>query len=120
MAVPQGEKINIWIECSRWLAAFTLAGAIINIFLMLAKNSYDKFKLWLPHKRHVIVCGVGLKGDRLVEDILKKGHTVVVIEINPNNPALPILSEKGVIVVIGTATDVDVAGCVKARKYGGV
>lgn len=108
MAVPQGEKINVWIECSRWLAAIALAGAIINIFSMLAKNSYDKLRLMFFCKRHVIICGVGLKGDRLVENIQKKGHTVVVIEINPNNPALQILSQKGVIVVTGTATDGDV------------
>lgn len=108
VAVSPGVKVNICIEISRWLAAITLAGTIMNIVSMLAKNSYDKIRLKYFCDGHTIVCGVGLKGERLVEDLLKHGHQVVVIDVNPDNPALPILSQKGAIVIIGNASDADV------------
>jgi len=108
LTVPAGKEINMPIEISRWLSAVTVAGAIFNVFLLLGKHSYIKYRLKYLCDEHVIVCGAGLKGERLIEDILNKGMSVVVIDNDSNNPAIQILSEKGAIFINGNAADADV------------
>ncbi|MGC8662278.1 MAG: NAD-binding protein [Candidatus Micrarchaeia archaeon] len=56
----------------------------------------------MEYKDHVIVCGYGIVGERIVEILIEHGINVVVIETDPHK--VDILKEKGVPVVAGDAT----------------
>lgn len=53
---------------------------------------------------HVIVVGLGSFGIRVVADLKRAGHDVVVIERSPDNRYLPSAAELGVPVIFGDAT----------------
>ncbi|MEM0086922.1 MAG: NAD(P)-binding protein [Candidatus Micrarchaeaceae archaeon] len=53
-------------------------------------------------KDHVIVCGYGLVGERVVDILLENGISVVVVEIDPEK--VEILRERGIDVIKGDAT----------------
>jgi len=65
---------------------------------------------------HVIVCGYGLVGERVVDILMEHNIRVVVIEINPEK--VQALMERGVDVIKGDATSSKVlrdAGVERAR-----
>ena len=63
---------------------------------------------------HVIVCGLGHVGYRVVRQLLEYGQEVVGVEKNPQAPFLERVRHMGVPVVLGDATDIAVL-----RQIGG-
>jgi len=84
------------------LAAYTAISGLYAIFreqIMLISSQW--------YKDHVIVCGLGLKGT-LIADDMYPNHKVIAIEKDENNPEIPKLKCRGVVVLIGNAVDPDV------------
>ncbi len=97
-------RVNWMLELARFLVpaltAFTAFQAIINLF----REQTQWWHLWRLQD-HIIVCGLGRKGSCLVDDLLAKGHPLVVIEKNLEPAAADEYQRKGVIVIEGDAAD---------------
>jgi voltage-gated potassium channel Kch len=67
-----------------------------------------QFRHWWLIKRatgHYVICGLGDRGFALAEDLLKKRHTVIAIELSPSNPNIERLRKLGGAVIEGDARD---------------
>ena len=97
-------SVNWMLELARFLVpaftAFTAFQAIINLF----REQTQWWHLWRLQD-HIIVCGLGRKGSCLVDDLLAKGHPLVVIEKNLEPATADEYQRKGVIIIEGDAAD---------------
>jgi Trk K+ transport system NAD-binding subunit len=82
-------------------AAFT---AIVTQYLLRARlgGAFDLRRI--PDSGHVVVCGLGNIGFRVVEELLKADEQVVVIEADRNNRFLASARRLGAAIVPGDAT----------------
>ena len=92
------------LEVARLLAPATAAYTALSALGLLFREQLQMLRLYFI-KNHVIVCGLGRKGLRLVKDFLDRGDRVVVIEMDPRNDEIETCREQGVIVLIGNAAD---------------
>ena len=108
-------RVNWMLELARFLVpaltAFTAFQAIINLF----REQTQWWHLWRL-RDHIIVCGLGRKGSRLVDDLLAKGHPLVVIEKNLEPATAEEYRRKGVIVIEGDAADPDTLETARLRR----
>jgi Trk K+ transport system NAD-binding subunit len=81
-------------------AAFT---AIVTNYLLRARLGGALEVRRIPDSGHVIVCGLGAIGFRVVEELLRYGEPVVVIERDPGNRFVRAVRQLGVPVIIGDA-----------------
>lgn len=56
-------------------------------------------------RRHVILCGLGKLGLRVLEELLQLGEEVIVLEKNPQCPNIAFARKHGVAVLIGTGRE---------------
>jgi hypothetical protein len=103
---PVGWQLNI----ARFLAALVAAGALFRALVMLFYDQFEVGLLRLFGHNHVIVCGLGRKGAALVTELRERDEWVVVVENDPENPALQHCRELGATVLIGSATNPRVLG----------
>jgi Trk K+ transport system NAD-binding subunit len=82
-------------------AAFT---AILTNYLVRAQLGGALEVRRMPESGHVIVCGVGNVGFRVVQELLRQGQSVVAIERATDNPFIATARRQGVPVIIGDAT----------------
>jgi hypothetical protein len=92
------------LQVARFLAPVTTAYAIVQAALALFAFQIQKTWLWW-RGGHVVICGLGRKGVKLVEELRKKGRRVVVIEHDPANDGLARCRALGVVVLVGRAND---------------
>lgn len=92
------------LEIARFTAPLVAASALIGTFASLFS---DRWRRWTVRfrRRHVIICGLGRKGARLVEELRQAGESVVVIEPDEHNPGLARCRELGVVVIPGRSDD---------------
>jgi voltage-gated potassium channel Kch len=92
------------LEIARFTAPLVAASALIGTFASLFS---DRWRRWTVRfrSRHVIICGLGRKGARLVEELRQAGESVVVIEPDEHNPGLARCRELGVVVIPGRSDD---------------
>jgi Trk K+ transport system NAD-binding subunit len=83
------------------LAAFT---AILTNYLVRARLGGALEIRRIPDGGHVVVCGLGNIGFRVVEELLRAGQSVVVVEANRDNTFLATARQLGAAVVIGNCT----------------
>lgn len=99
-------QMNGMLQVARFLipalAAFTVFQAILNIF----KEQTQWLHLWRL-RDHVIVCGLGRKGGRLVDDLVANGFRVVAIENAIVSATADDYRRRGVIVIEGDATEAE-------------
>jgi Trk K+ transport system NAD-binding subunit len=86
-------------------AAFT---AIFTNYLIRANLGGALAVRRIPDGGHVIVCGLGNIGFRIVEELHQQGEQVVVIERKPENAFTPTVRRLGVPVIVGDATVAEV------------
>ncbi len=92
------------LQVARFLAPAVAAYAAVRAILALFAEQFDFARLrW--SSGHVVVCGLGRKGVRLVEELRKKGERVVVIEGDGTNPDLPACRDLGAVVLQGNSGD---------------
>lgn len=101
------EDVAPWaLEVARFLlpglTAFTALQALSTLF----KEQAQWLQLW-QLKDHTIVCGLGRKGSFFVEDLLKNGQKLVVIDKNIHPMVANDFRQRGAIVLVGDATEAD-------------
>jgi Trk K+ transport system NAD-binding subunit len=82
------------------LAAFT---AILTNYLLRARLGGALEVRRIPESGHLIICGLGPIGFRVVEELLRFGEPVVVIERDAGNRFVRAARQLGVPVIIGDA-----------------
>lgn len=82
-------------------AAFT---AIFTNYLIRANLGGALEIRRIPESGHIIVCGLGNVGFRVVEELIRQGEPVVVIEANSANPFISAARRLGAAVILGNAT----------------
>jgi Trk K+ transport system NAD-binding subunit len=93
-------------------AAFT---AIFTNYLIRANLGGALEVRRIPESGHIIVCGLGNVGFRVVEELLQQGERVVAIEANPNNAFTATARRLGAAVIIGNANVAQVLRQANAR-----
>jgi Trk K+ transport system NAD-binding subunit len=83
------------------IAAFT---AIVTNYLLRARLGGALEVRRIPDSGHIIVCGLGNVGFRVVEELLRNGERVVVIERSQESRFISTARRLGVAVIIGDAT----------------
>ncbi|MDD2366989.1 MAG: NAD-binding protein [Desulfuromonadaceae bacterium] len=81
------------------------------------RQKYSLAKLQIA-KNHVVICGLGEKGMRLLETFLNKEvpYTVVVIDSKADHPEILSCWERGVVVVTGDAADTTILEYANASR----
>jgi len=87
------------------IAAFT---AIVTNALLTARLGGVFEIRRIPDRGHVVVCGLGNVGFRVVEQLIHMGERVVVVERKTDNPFAATCRRQGAAVVIGDATVAEV------------
>jgi hypothetical protein len=90
------------LDVARLLAPATTATAIAVALAAVFHEELEELRLRL-RRRHVVVCGLGERGTRLVRSLLDAGFRVVAVELDPGNRAIPELRRRGALVVVGDA-----------------
>lgn len=83
------------------IAAFT---AIVTNYLLRARLGGIFEIRRIPDRGHVVVCGLGNVGLRVVEELVRLDERVVVVEAKIDNPFIATSRRQGCAVVIGDAT----------------
>jgi len=92
------------LQVARFLApALSVTTAALALFAILS----DRIQMLLLrfYKDHVVICGLGRKGQLLCERFIDLGQRVVVIESDENNDMLEACKEMGAALLIGSATE---------------
>ncbi|MCA9270533.1 MAG: NAD-binding protein [Planctomycetales bacterium] len=92
------------LELARFLGPLVSAYTVVSALVGLFSAEIHRWWIWFLG-RHVVVCGMGRKGIRLVEQLRAAGKRVVVIEPDEQNPHIPQCRELGCHVVTGRAND---------------
>jgi Trk K+ transport system NAD-binding subunit len=98
-------------------AAFT---AILTNYLVRAQLRGALEVRRIPESGHVIVCGLGNVGFRVVEALLRQGERVVVLERSRDNPFILTARRRGAAVIVGDATMTEVLRQAHAGAAGAV
>ena len=92
------------LNVARFLAPIVTSIAAIAGFLVLFREQLQRFRI-SRLRNHIIVCGIGDKGIRLVRRLRSQGHAVVAIERDPRRPPLESHHDTGVALLVGDARD---------------
>lgn len=109
-ALPDGAWQKAFISSLRMLgmalvAAFT---AILTNYLVRAHLGGALEVRRIPERGHVIVCGLGNVGFRVMQELLRHDERVVAIERTRDSAFVPTARRQGVAVIIGNATIMEV------------
>jgi len=91
------------LQFARLLAPATSAYAAFRALAALFDQQFDEFRLRFA-RNHVVVCGLGKHGLRLVQGFHEAGDRVVVIERDEGKDDLAYCARHGIRVVVGDAT----------------
>lgn len=88
-----------------------MGAAVVATFTALVTNYLIRARLGtaleirrIPDGGHVVVCGLGNIGFRVVEELLQRGERVVVIESSAQSRFIATTRRQGVAVILGDAT----------------
>lgn len=116
----RGERYPDWLKVfisvlklvgAALIAAFT---AIFTQYLLRAKLGGALEIRWVPDGGHIVVCGLGNIGFRLVNELTEMGERVVVVDNRDDGPFVATVRRKGVPTFVGDATVVEVLRQVRA------
>jgi Trk K+ transport system NAD-binding subunit len=104
--LPHGGWQKVFVGLLRLVGAALTAAftAILTNYLVRAQLGGALEVRRIPDGGHIIVCGLGNVGFRVVEELLREDEKVVAIERSRDNPLIPTARRLGVAVVIGDAT----------------
>jgi Trk K+ transport system NAD-binding subunit len=112
--------VKVFISVLRLLGAALTAAftAIVTNYLLRARLGGALEVRRIPDSGHIIVCGLGNVGFRVVEELLRNDEQVVVIERSQQSRFIATARRLGVAVIVGDATVPEVlrqANAVRAR-----
>ncbi len=90
------------LDVARFLAPATTVTAVAVALAAILGEELAEVRLHLQ-RRHVVVCGLGERGIRLVRSLRDAGYRVVAVELDPGNRAIPEVRRRGALVVVGDA-----------------
>lgn len=99
--------LNWQLEVARFLAPGVMAYTATQALLVLFREQLKLLRLRFT-KGHVVVCGLGRTGCKVVADLLRHGGRVVVIEEDRENDWTAMCEGLGASILIGDATDAHV------------
>jgi Trk K+ transport system NAD-binding subunit len=104
--LPHGGWQKVFVSGMRLVglaltAAFT---AILTNYLVRAHLGGALEVRRIPDSGHIVVCGLGNVGFRVMHELLNQGEKVVVIERQRDNPFIATARRQGVPVILGDAT----------------
>ena len=80
-----------------------LAGGAARVIQLIGDQKEQQLALASTFTDHIIVCGIGRVGYRVIQELLGFGEQVVGINLNENEEWLPSLPKAGVPIIIGDA-----------------
>ena len=92
------------LNVARFLAPIVASMAAVAGLLLLFREQLQRFRI-SRLRNHIIVCGMGEKGTRLVQRLGSQGHAVVAIERDPLNSPLDTRRGTRSALVVGDARD---------------
>lgn len=95
------------LEIARFAAAITTALAVVSALFGIFREQWNRLRISMM-RNHVIIIGFGTKGKNILQENLKKGKKVVVIDNDPLNPNLSILKSSKCRFLPGDATGKDI------------
>lgn len=105
MIIGKPEHQEILFKIAQILGAGGTAFATLKAYWKEIWEKIDLIKL--QHATgHVIICGLGDKGMRLMSTFTAKGYRVVFIEAKQEHPDIPSCRQRGVLVLTGDASDI--------------
>lgn len=104
---PKGE-IDLALEIARFMVPAVAAFATLNALIAVLADQADLIRA-RRRRGHVVICGLGRRGMRLVRSIRegKRPVAVVVVEADAANPNVKLARDLGANVVIGNAAEVE-------------
>jgi Trk K+ transport system NAD-binding subunit len=104
--LPPGSWQKVFVSVLRLAGAALTAAftAILTNYLLRAHLGGALEARRIPDGGHIIVCGIGNVGFRVVAELLAQGEKVVAIERSPDNAFIATARRQGVPVILGEAT----------------
>jgi hypothetical protein len=112
--IAVGPPYSAWLETARWVAPFTTAYAGYRVIADIFSDRWARFRASRMLRGHVVVCGLGRCGLRIAT--ADWGMPVVAIERAPSATDIEHCRGKGVVLIVGEATDPLVLGQVGLRR----
>jgi Trk K+ transport system NAD-binding subunit len=108
--VQDSPRMKIFLSALRILGAALTAAftAIVTNYLLRARLGGALEVRRIPDGGHVLVCGLGAIGFRVVEELVRLGEPVVVIEREADNHFVATARRQGVAVIVGDASVAEV------------
>lgn len=100
IAPPISWELNV----ARWLAPFVALYAAARALMALFREQIQAFRMQRL-KNHTVICGLGRKGMQLIKDLRGSGQRMVIIERDEWNERIEECRDRGVMVLLGNATD---------------
>ncbi|MFN2421570.1 MAG: NAD-binding protein [Gemmatimonadota bacterium] len=94
---------NPLLHVARIAAPIVFALGALLALAAIFRDRFRRFRVKHFWRDHVVVCGLGEKGFRLVKEFRRAGTPVAVIEQNPADPLLEPVRETGAAVIVGDA-----------------
>lgn len=103
---PPGGEISVVLQIARFMVPAAAAFATLSAILSVLSDQVDLVRAQ-RRRDHVIVCGLGRRGTRLVRSIRTSDRPldVVAIEANASSPNVKVCRDLGASVVIGNAAE---------------
>jgi Trk K+ transport system NAD-binding subunit len=106
----QNAGMKVYVSLLRLIGAALIAAftAIVTNYLLRARLAGALEVRRIPDGGHIIVCGLGPIGFRVIEELLDSKEQVVVIETDPASRFIATARRRGAAVIIGDATIIEV------------
>ncbi len=110
------EWVKVFLSVLKLAGAALIAGftAILTNYLIRARLGGALEVRHVPDGGHVVVCGLGNVGYRLVQELIAMGERVVAIDKTPDGPFIETVRRMGVPVFVGDVTVPEVLRQVRA------
>ena len=117
LEISVGPPYSTWLAIARWLAPLTTAYAGYRVIADIFNDRWARFRANRVLRSHVVVCGLGRCGLRIAT--ADWGMPIVAIEHAPSATDIEHCRERGVVLIVGEATDAVVLGQagLKRAKY---
>jgi Trk K+ transport system NAD-binding subunit len=106
-AGPGDAPEPIWLQGVAFLViivgVLSLAGGATRIIQLMSDPQERQLALASTLSDHIIICGIGRVGYRVINELLEFGEKVVAINVSEKEEWLPDFVKKGVVVLMGDA-----------------
>lgn len=104
---PYPWYVQIFLYLAPVVGIYVIADSISTLSNIFLGNKRQLQEWWsmvaASYQNHVVVCGVGKVGYRIINELLRMGESVVGIEESGNSPLIQELLDKQVPIIIGSA-----------------